>query len=515
MNKFLTLLALGLLFCHNTGAQQVQGTCGTSLEDNFAIRERMFNNRDDWNAKLLPRTGAKTYIPVNYWLIARNDGTGRLAFKNVIDNLCALNKIYADLEFVFYLNAAKNENNTSVYDDPSSTLGQAYIRAWMLANKNAINIFVANTARASDPNVLAFYNPQGDYVVSNKSYVNADGTTLAHEIGHYFSLAHTFFGWESTVYADISANCTKPTPTIVSLGGGVEVLVEYVDRAKAGSGGRKHCEQSADGFCDTPADYNLGLGWSGGCTYNGCAKDPENRALDPMENNLMSYFLNCIAIFTADQKDAINKDYVSSARNYLRRTPSYVPLLEITESVNYITPSDAFPPVGYDFIQFDWDDVPNATHYIFEVAENTGFNINAQQYVLTHSDTMLTDLRKNKTHYWRVTPFNKNSFCIVAKLANFKTPAWTVSTDQLANDQIKSYVYSNSQNELNLVLNSQLSGIYSLQIINTHGIVIDRQMINVQSGINNFKINVEYSGLYFYQLSSNQNRIHSNKFIKP
>lgn len=515
MNKFLTLLALGILLCQYSYAQQLRGICGTSIEDNYEIRERMLKNRADWEGKLMPRSGAKTYIPVNYWLIAKNDGTGRLPFKNVIDNLCALNRIYADMDFVFYLNLAKNENNTAVYDDPSSTLGEAYIRAWMLANKNAINIFVASTARASDPSVLAFYNRLGDYIVSGKNYVNADGTTLAHEIGHYFSLAHTFFGWESTVYTDVTANCTKPTPSIVSLGGGITVPVEYVDREKAGSGGKKHCAQSADGFCDTPPDYNLGLGWTGGCNYNGCAKDPDNAALDPMENNLMSYFLNCIAIYTPDQKDAILKDYLSSARNYLRRTPDYSPFPEVTDVLNYITPSDAFPPAGYDIISFDWDDVPNATHYIFEVAENTGFNINAQQYVLTHSDTTLTNLRKNKTHYWRVTPFNKNSFCLVAKLATFKTPNWTVSTDELSSDKMSSYVYSTNANEEILVIDSKLTDVFSLKILNTQGKIVEHRTVSIQHGINTINLSVTQSGLFIYQLSSNLNGMHSGKFVKP
>ncbi|MFZ1256021.1 MAG: hypothetical protein WAR77_06680, partial [Saprospiraceae bacterium] len=357
MNKAFVSIILSLFLTASGFSQQLLGTCGSSLEDNLLIKQRMLENRAEWQGKLIQRGGAPSYVPVRYWLVARADGTGRLPFKNVIDNLCALNKIYASLNMVFYLKETVNWDNQFVFDDPTSTLGQAYINQKMQTNKNAINIFTANVANASDLGVLAFYRPQGDYVVSNKLYVSSNGTTLAHELGHYFSLAHTFVGWENDKYDELTMSCSKPTPILI--GGGF--LVEYVDRNKPGTNpSKKNCQEAADGFCDTPADYNLGLGFQGpGCVYTGCAKDPDNVKLDPDELNLMSYFLNCIKQFSTEQGDAIVKDYVSSGRNYLRN-PVYTPKPEITDQVNYNYPNANTAPLGYDTVYFDWDDVPNA-----------------------------------------------------------------------------------------------------------------------------------------------------------
>ncbi len=513
MNKFFKAFALVFAFTHFGFSQGKGGFCGTSAYDNYYIKQRMLQNREEWAGKILQRGGGPYYVPVNYWLVAKSDGSGRLAFKNVIDHLCAMNKIYENLNIVFYLNSASNVNNNYIYDDPSSALGKAYINQIMLSNKNAINIFTASIANASDPNVLAFYNREGDYIVSNKNYINSDGTTIAHEVGHYFSLAHTFYGWEGTIYDDITQKCIKPTPTVLT-GIGFPVDVEYVDRDRPGPNGKKHCEVSADGFCDTPADYNLGYGWTGGCNYDGCAKDPDNVKLDPMESNFMSYFLNCIAVFTPQQKDAIIKDYLSSKRNYLRPSQAYNPLPLITDPVVYIKPTTSNQPSGYDMVSFDWEDVPNAEYYIFEVAENTGFNINAKVYILNHSDTVLTTLKAKKTYFWRVTPYNRNSFCAVPKLASFTTPSWTVASEDL-DVAHKSFVTFATKQQGQLFFNSEIKSSYILQLMNVHGQLIASSEIMANEGMNAVDLPLCPSGFYFYRLWDANELKFTGKFLHP
>lgn len=513
MSKILCLTGLCILLAANGFTQSNSGSCGTGLEENLLIKQRMMNNRIEWNGKLLPRTGATTFIPINFWLMAKDNGTGRLPLSKVLDFMCCINEssVYKDMDLQFYINKIQFENRTYVYDDPSSQLGEAYLRSYMLSNKNAVNIFIANVARASDLGVLAFYTSNGDYIVAGKANVSGDCTTLAHELGHYFSLPHTFVGWEGLDYYDITANCTKATPTVVGNG----ILVEYVDRNKAGTGGKKHCEQSADGFCDTPADYNLGYGWPAnrGCNYDSCAKDPLDVLLGPMEDNLMSYFLNCIKTFTAEQRAAILKDYLSSARNYLRRTPAYSALPAIADQVNYISPTSTNTPVGYDEVKFDWEDVPNATHYWFELAENTGFTLNAQFYLLTKSDTTLKNLVKNKTYHWRVFPFNSNSTCLVPKLISFKNPAWTVSAENIVDANTKTYIVQQESLGCHWVIETQRSQEFKFQIFNLSGQRIRQGELAVQEGKHSISLSDLNAGAYFYSLSNSANQIHTGKFI--
>lgn len=504
-------MGLCLMIPFMSMAQQLRGTCGTGLEDNLLIKERMLENREQWKDKIRPRSGAINYIPINFWLMAKDDGSGRLAPSKVTEFMCCLNKtVYKDMEFQFYINKIVFENRTAVFDDPSSTLGEAYIRSYMLSNKNAINIFAANTARASEPGVLAFYNRNGDYIVTNKAYLNSDCSTLAHEIGHYFSLPHTFLGWEDTDYYVLTSTCTKPTPKTLPNG----ALVEYVDRNKAGTSGKKNCEQAADGFCDTPADYNLGFGYNGrGCNYDSCAVDPDGVKLDPMESNYMSYFLDCIETFTTQQQDAIHIDYLTAARNYLRRTPAYSPKPEITEKVNYIKPTNGNPPLGYDEVVFDWDDVPEATHYIFELAENTGFTLNPRFFLLTKSDTVLKNLVKNKTYIWRVTPYNGNSFCIVSNLATFKNPNWTVASEDIQDQQTQNYVVQNATRAAKWMVSNRNNGEYSYQLMDSRGASVARGSFVMQNGQTAIELNSLAPGMYFYQITNSSQQTNTGKFF--
>ncbi|MBK7359623.1 MAG: T9SS type A sorting domain-containing protein [Saprospiraceae bacterium] len=512
MNRILFVFLIGFLIPISDFAQEL-GKCGTGLHENISIRDRMFANRETFKDQIIQRSGAPYYIPVTYWMVAKADGSGRITIKNVIENLCAINKIYESLNMVFYLKAANSINNSFIYDDPSSTLGKAYINQYMLSNKNAVNIFVGNIANASSPGVLAFYTGDGDYIVCGKLHVGPNGTTLAHEIGHFFSLPHTFIGWEETDYLTVSNNCTTPPPISIFYRGN-EVKTEYVDRAKPGTNGKLHCNQSADGFCDTPADYNLGFGFQGpGCVYTGCAKDPDNVKLDPNEANLMSYFLDCIKDFSEEQKAAITKDYLSTGRSYLK-SPVYSPKPDVTDAVNYITPTGSIPPLGYDTVRFDWDDVPNADKYIFEIAENIGFNINNKLFLLSHSDTVLYNLKKNANHYWRVTPYNSNSFCVVSKISNFRTPSWTVANENIELSGLTVYFRQYEENKISLIIHSENNQSLQMQLFSTDGQGISNTNFKVQTGTNYFELDNLQAGIYFYRISDLTGKFNSGKFIK-
>ncbi len=484
-------------------AQQPVGMCGTSIEDQAIIKQRMMENRAYYESHNLPRTGAKKYIPVRYHLYAKADGTGRLAPRACFENLCAINKLYADQEIEFYIKDIKFTNNEAVYNDPSSTVSASILAATAGGtNRNAINIFVASKANGAVPGVLAFYSPSGDYIVSDFRYVNSNGTTLAHEIGHFFSLAHTFYGWEC---GDFSVNA----PPVQAC---YNILVEYVDRTKLYTNGKLHCNISADGFCDTPADYNLGFGWSGGCSWSGTVKDRDGAALDPDERNMMSYFLNCLATFSGEQKAAIDKDYNSVQRAFLR-TPAYLEKPEVTDAVNYIAPVKSEIASGYDKVKFDWDPVPNATAYLFEVAELANFVTGLNYYIVRGTDTTLTNLKASKKYYWRVFPYNPNSFCNTTTTQTFSTPSFKVANHDLP-EEVKSaqVLYSDSQDYLSIELSEYKKA--QIQILNVHGQLISQKEVELGIGQNLTELNIQVPGLYFYSIKSGAEYLASGKYLK-
>ncbi len=491
MHKLLFAISLISIFTINLNAQS-RGFCGSNHEDNTIIRQRMFDNRDN-QSLLLPRTGAIKYVPVIYFLTANSSGTGRIRYIKVLENICDLNRIYADQEIQFYLKNIIDVNNTFLYDDPSSTLGAAALSNLHKLHKNSINLFVASKANGTNLGVLAYYNPSGDYLVSEGAQVTGKGYTLAHEFGHFFSLAHTFYGWETTTY-----DCSQACPTEVSVGS-IRVQVEYVDRELLVNG-KKHCLLSADGFCDTQADYNCGFGWNNGCVWKGCYVDPEGKGLDPDEKNIMSYFLNnCHEYFSAEQKEAITRDYASSARAHLR-TPAHTPL-----AMPASAPSNAQAIVnGFNSVQFKWDAVPNATHYILEYApvslsNNTAF----KNHILTKTDTTITTLAKGQKVQWRVTAYNPTFPCPLSIAPQtFTNSNFGVAVSDLDNQLSNANVLYQGENKFNLQVESNFSADIKLNIFSLDGKLVSTENINIQTGINSIEKTLPSSGLFLYQLQN-------------
>lgn len=85
-----------------------------------------------------------------------------------------------------------------------------------------------NVYFVSDPaGNCGYFSPSDNGVAVAKSCAMPGGTTIAHEFGHFFSLPHTFYGWEYGIPDDEDQ--------------------EWVNGA--------NCNSAADGFCDTPPDY--------------------------------------------------------------------------------------------------------------------------------------------------------------------------------------------------------------------------------------------------------------------
>ncbi len=117
-------------------------------------------------------------------------------------------------------------------------------------------------------------------VVIKKSCIDAG--TIAHELGHFFGLKHTF---ENTV-------------------------PELADGS--------NCKTAGDGFCDTPADpYKQGDALSQyinilTCKFVSELKDTNGEFYNPDVSNIMSYYGRCICLtFTTEQYNSMANYYLS------------------------------------------------------------------------------------------------------------------------------------------------------------------------------------------------------------
>jgi hypothetical protein len=197
-------------------------------------------------------------------------------------------------------------------DDASAIEVNNFFEEDKLATSNrdnrAINVHIVDNIVGAG----GIYNPIYDAVfIERGSYLNipaANERTFTHEIGHYFSLLHTHFGYNficikepvSRGYAP-QAGCLNQVAAI------------------------KTCTITGDMLSDTPADPNIddeftplrvntdangdGNNVVGDCSYQGTVRDYLNNTYAPDVANYMSYADNvCISRFSDKQKKQINRN---------------------------------------------------------------------------------------------------------------------------------------------------------------------------------------------------------------
>ncbi|MEQ1745078.1 MAG: T9SS type A sorting domain-containing protein [Saprospiraceae bacterium] len=419
MKKIAFILSASLLFATAATAQEQRGVCGTSFEDQMLYEARLLANIEKSNAGTgASDRGAIQYIPVHFHLVGDAAGNGKVRESLVLDQLCALNTAFALMDFRFYLRPHPtygtifnyNLNNNNIYTNQS---------AWTTMNAqrhpNAMNMYIVDVAVPGGSPIgitLAYYSPTRDWVVCRRDQISgvSNNSTLAHELGHFYSLQHTFLGWESKPFDSTFPGW--PIAPAISPGGSPTELVNQTN-----------CTVAADKLCDTPPDYNFGYG-SQTCTYSGGAKDPNGTLVDPMENNMMGYFNYCTSYaFTPQQRNAVIADRATSARNYLNNTFVPVATQINTPADLLISPVNSATTPFYDEVLFQWKAVAGATYYLLETDIVTSFGSpSGQSHIVTGTSKLLTNLLPNRTYFWRVRPFNEYVTCPDSRMSSFKTP---------------------------------------------------------------------------------------------
>jgi hypothetical protein len=325
--------------------------------------------------------------------------------------------------------------------------------------------------------------------------VNATSGTLSHELGHFFSLMHTFNGWDGEAWS--AAQHGNPVSSQNSPNG---VLNELADGS--------NCDDAGDFLCDTPADYNLGFGWNGCTPYTGGCMDFNGNLLNPDEPNFMGYFIGCTNYhFSNDQIDIMLEDYNSPFRTYLKT--NYIPSEgEITDLANQIYPSNN-EDIPFTNVELEWDPVPNADRYLVTVKRL----LSEWNYVSTTNKLWLTDLDENKSYSWSVLPFNETGGCGAASGFNsFTTGGSASAINELAglNDLT---IYPNplhSGQSLGLTMDLDVSMELNIKIIDLQGKVIYQlAKQDYLQGVNTLEIETRplLSGIYFMHMSNEQGAV--------
>lgn len=481
MKHGLTLFVLILTAaCFTLTAQTYShSSCGTHGEMAAPMIERLLQNIESLGNQPI-RSRDIEYVPIKFHLVAKTDGTGRVPEARVLDQLCALNDDYLPMNVQFYLkNGTFNYiNNTAVYSTHTATINTIMTFA---RDNSAINIFIVDEAEPSGGGLgetLGYYSPNKDWIVVRRDNISATSSTLPHELGHFFSLAHPFNGWDSEPYDPAVHGVPAPA---ISPGG---VPTEKADGS--------NCAVAGDYVCDTPADYNLGYGWPN-CNYTGGAMDPMGMLVDPEERLFMGYFLNCPRdeyFFSPMQQELVIEDLNSPQRNYI--TPGYVPYqVELGGMPELVYPINAEVTAGYNAVNLQWNGVSGATRYLLEIDQLPNFSSTTARYVVNGTNKILTNLVANKTYYWHVRPYGEYHTCSTfTPNGSFKTGTLTAAgeTKLIENWSVDPNPVSAGQDlSISINCNERVEG--TITVLNAVGQVVNRiGNIELTQGNHNFNI---------------------------
>ena len=491
------ILFIGCIFITSLASAQF---CGTPQDP---ILERTVINKKS----LIPlKRGVQKYIPVTFHLVADASGNGRVSEEAILFQVANLNSSYADQEAKFYIDRFNYFDNDAVYNTPSSNAAKTQMR--LRRDNNSVNIYITNMADSGNggPGVtLAYYNPQDDWIVSRKDQIGLSTSTLAHEVGHFFSLAHPFDGWDCFPFTlvdytnPVNVDFTKPCE-----GGGGSKLIELHDRS--------NCNTAGDKICDTPEDYNLGLLYQSGCGENNSVKDKNGEVIKPMTNNFMSYYTNCLSYaFTTMQKNLINTDFFSFQRTYIRTgvIPNTTP---VVDPIQYITPINGEESNGATNILLDWEDTPGANKYLVVYDRFASFTFDPVKTIVSSSELVIAaELELNRTYYWKVWPYNESmTGAGYSAPQNFKVGTGTavneirdISDFALTPNPVKDHIPAI------LTLSSINALTAQLQVTDASGMVLSKESISIPAGMSQYWIqNSELpAGIYFVSVISSQGRL--------
>ena len=394
---------IALLFTSLSGlsAQASPLPCGLQHEHAQAIKARMLAQRERIGSADLQRQRQNrsiTYIPVTLHLVGTTDGGSLPNFGSSLGMICRLNADFADQDIQFYWQPpVRYLLNSAAYrlDDD-----------WpYFTNKvaNTLNVYV-NSNSSPDLGVAGYYDPGYDYVYMNAAYANTVSNTITHEVGHFFTLPHTFYGWEG-----INATTMPTSNAPLDLGNG-HGPPEYVTR----TGSNTNCLTAADGFCDTPADY---LSFRIRCPFNSSAvRDPDGQAIIPDAQNFMSYFYDeCVNRFSQEQKDAMLRDII--ARNWTNfPAPVYLPFTPgYSHQILNPLEGQAVPVNGS--LDLSWQAISGARGYWIEVERtlSNGIPLDMVFSGLVEGQEQIrvpgSVLRASGHYRWRIRAFNVVEGC--------------------------------------------------------------------------------------------------------
>lgn len=308
--KTLHAFLFSFLFFTQISFAQTYKECGTTINEQGTTYE--FVQKQRLQAFTKPQIPVMNEVPVKIHIIGADNGFFAIDSVDVFEELVVANELFAAANIQF----TSCENVNYIYDNDYVTFvkNTDELLCDLHDKPDAINIyFVPFLVKEVDSGFEDLCGYAHNFDIKPRVFMDkgcsTNGSTLAHELGHSFSLLHT----HSTSHGEELVNGSN-------------------------------CSTAGDLLCDTPADPELSNDLVNSvCEYVGTELDNQQNPYMPDVANIMSYSRKACRIHFSTEQLLQMEDFYWSEGYFLTCIPEVTSTNNISDDLNieiYPNPSN-------------------------------------------------------------------------------------------------------------------------------------------------------------------------------
>ncbi|MEM7572466.1 MAG: T9SS type A sorting domain-containing protein [Bacteroidota bacterium] len=438
-----------------------------------------------------PRSMMPLALPLRFIIVGTSDGTGYVNANDIMGSVCRMNDDFAESNLSFYIEGEMDTINNDSYWNHTFSTGALMMN---FNNQNGvINVYVVGSPAGN----CGYYSGNQDALAMDKDCMGYADPTLSHEMGHFLTLRHTFFGWEGEG-DDNNPFAYLPTD---------EEAPVFINGRQVETVDGSNCNVAADGFCDTPPDY-ISERWlcNGVGMYPDSLIDPDSTLFMVNGRNIMGYANDgCVDSFSVEQITAmeINANSRSSLHTGETADDTVIP------TVVQLSPENGEQVPAFNFVQLSWEPAADADFYLVELNNTQFFNGAVfRRYVVNGTTLTITqDLTANRNYYWRVRGVNKHAPCgDYGSIRRFRNGTVSSTIDPALDAAIEVFpnpVNADSRELFIQATDLPASGELNYELINTTGQVMSSRNAGLVAA-SGFRETIDISrlpqGMYFLRI---------------